>query len=130
MLQSAGDPSDLTRSESTPGTPARMTRYPPGARIEVRDAEWIVRTCESRGAGQRIAAVGASEFVHDEDAAFFTEFDTVELMRPKDTILKQDETPRLAKSRLFLTEEVTAAWREADSIGDPVLRQRVVQALR
>ncbi|MEV4380806.1 DEAD/DEAH box helicase [Streptosporangium sp. NPDC049644] len=78
------------------------TQYPPGARIEVRDAEWIVRTCETRGAGQRITAIGASEFVRDEDAVFFTEFDTVELMRPEDTILEQDETPRFAKSRLFL----------------------------
>ncbi|MFC7648593.1 hypothetical protein ACFQX6_55225 [Streptosporangium lutulentum] len=97
--------------------------YPPGARIEVRDAEWIVRTCtptpvipgteEMRDGrpvlgtgemrdGYRITAVGASEFVRDEDAVFFSGIETVELMRPEETILEQDETPRFAKSRLFL----------------------------
>lgn len=78
-------------------------QYPPGARIEVRDAEWIVRTCTlTKHDGYRITAIGASEFVRDEDAVFFTKLESVELMRPEDTTLEQDETPRFAKSRLFL----------------------------
>ena len=79
------------------------TSYPPGARIEVRDAEWIVRTCtKTAHDGYKITAVGASEFVRDEEAVFFTELDTVKPLRPEETILEQDETPRFAKSRLFL----------------------------
>ncbi|MGW4244583.1 helicase-related protein [Nocardia sp. NPDC004722] len=82
------------------------TAYPPGARIEVRDAEWIVRTCakirHADGDSYRITAVGASEFVRDEEAVFFTELDEISLLRPEDTTLEQDETPRFAKSRLFL----------------------------
>ncbi|WP_433714884.1 helicase-related protein [Nocardia sp. CA-084685] len=83
------------------------TAYPPGARIEVRDAEWIVRTCakvvrDDDRNHYRVTAVGASEFVRDEEAVFFTELDRISLLRPEDTILEQDETPRFAKSRLFL----------------------------
>src|SRR4051794_39381998 len=80
------------------------TAYPPGARIEVRDAEWIVRTCAktAHGDGYKITAVGASEFVRDEDAVFFTELDDVSLLRPEETVLEQDDTPRFAQSRLFL----------------------------
>ncbi|GGQ00536.1 DEAD/DEAH box helicase [Streptosporangium pseudovulgare] len=86
-----------------------QTPYPPGARIEVRDAEWIVRTCgpaepirPGRPGGTRITAVGASEFVRDEDAVFFTAIERVTLMRPEDTVLEHDDTSRFAKSRLFL----------------------------
>ncbi|GAA1717051.1 DEAD/DEAH box helicase [Nonomuraea bangladeshensis] len=79
------------------------TAYPPGARIEVRDAEWIVRTCaKTAHDGHKITAVGASEFVRDEDAVFFTALEKVSLLRPEETVLEQDETSRFAKSRLFL----------------------------
>ena len=78
------------------------TSYPPGARIEVRDAEWIVRTCVPVADGHKITAVGASEFVRDEEAVFFTDLEKVSLLRPEETVLEQDGTPRFAKSRLFL----------------------------
>ncbi|MGI5324455.1 DEAD/DEAH box helicase [Actinomadura nitritigenes] len=78
------------------------TSYPPGARIEVRDAEWIVRTCAPVADGYKITAVGASEFVQDEEAVFFTDLEQVSLLRPEDTVLEQDATPHFAKSRLFL----------------------------
>lgn len=78
------------------------TSYPPGARIEVRDAEWIVRTCAPVADGHKITAVGASEFVRDEEAVFFTDLEKVSLLRPEETVLELDGTPRFAKSRLFL----------------------------
>ncbi|WP_248965312.1 DEAD/DEAH box helicase [Sphaerisporangium perillae] len=79
------------------------TSYPPGARIEVRDAEWIVRTCApTTYDGYKITAVGASEFVRDEEAVFFTKLEEVSLLRPEETVLEQDVTPRFAQSRLFL----------------------------
>ncbi|GIH72624.1 DEAD/DEAH box helicase [Sphaerimonospora thailandensis] len=83
------------------------TSFPPGARIEVRDAEWIVRTCAQLASGgdeprYKITAVGASEFVRDEDAVFFTDLDEVGLLRPEETVLEQDRTPRFAQSRLFI----------------------------
>ncbi|MGW6729940.1 helicase-related protein [Nocardia sp. NPDC055029] len=82
------------------------TAYPPGARIEVRDAEWIVRTCAPithyGEVTYRVTAIGASEFVRDEEAVFFTELDDVSLLEPENTILELDLSPRFAKSRLFL----------------------------
>lgn len=85
-----------------------ISPYPPGARIEVRDAEWIVRTCakldrDDEEPVYRITAVGASEFVRDEEAVFFTDLDSeISLLRPEDTILEHDTTRRFAQSRLFL----------------------------
>ena len=82
--------------------------FPPGARIEVRDAEWIVRTCakldrDGEEDSYRITAVGASEFVRDEEAVFFPDLDRdISVLRPEDTILEHDTTRRFAQSRLFL----------------------------
>lgn len=80
------------------------TAFPPGARIQARAEEWIVRTCAkvAHGDGYKIAAVGASEYVRDEEAVFFTELEDVELIQPEQTELEQDDTPSFAKSRLFL----------------------------
>ncbi|MBE1532627.1 DEAD/DEAH box helicase [Actinomadura algeriensis] len=79
------------------------TSFPPGARIEVRDAEWIVRTCAPTGDGNfKITAVGASEFVRDEEAVFFTDIELPQQLRAEETTLEQDATARFAKSRLFL----------------------------
>ncbi|MEV0230911.1 DEAD/DEAH box helicase [Nonomuraea sp. NPDC050786] len=80
------------------------TPYPPGARILVRDAEWIVRTCAplTYTQGFKVTAIGSSEFVRDEDGVFFTDIEDIELMRPEDTILEQDRTDHFAAGRLFL----------------------------
>ncbi|WP_329521375.1 DEAD/DEAH box helicase [Spirillospora sp. NBC_01491] len=84
-------------------TEAAPTPYAPGARIEVRDAEWMVRTCTPiRRDSFKISAVGVSEFVRDEDAVFFTEIDTVVQLRPEDTELVADTSSAFARSRLYL----------------------------
>lgn len=81
----------------------KRSAFPPGARIEVRDAEWIVRACSQTGPGRyRVTAIGASEFVRDEEAVFFTELEDIGLLQPENTTLELDETPRFAQSRLFL----------------------------
>ncbi|WP_305779781.1 DEAD/DEAH box helicase [Nocardia nova] len=47
--------------------------------------------------------MGASEFVRDEEAVFFTDLDRdISVLRPEDTILEHDTTRRFAQSRLFL----------------------------
>ncbi|POM26103.1 RNA polymerase-associated protein RapA [Actinomadura rubteroloni] len=85
----------MTVSEATP--------YAPGARIEVRDTEWMVRTCTpTEHDGYMIRAIGVSELVRDEDGVFFTGLDDVNPLRPEDTELVADDTPRFAKSRLYL----------------------------
>ena len=55
------------------------TPYPPGARIVVREAEWMVRSCTAtEHDGFKIRATGVSELVRDEDAVFFTELENPE----------------------------------------------------
>ena len=81
------------------------TPYPPGARIVVREAEWMVRSCTATEFdGFKIRATGVSELVRDEDAVFFTALETKEpkLLDPEKTILVPDHTPRFVMSRLFL----------------------------
>ena len=87
----------MTQTGSTP--------YPPGARIVVREAEWMVRSCTpTEHDGYKIRATGVSELVRDEDAVFFTELENPKpvLLKPEETVLVPDETPRFAMSRLFL----------------------------
>src|ERR1022692_694617 len=81
------------------------TPYPPGARIVVREAEWMVRSCTAtEHDGFKIRATGVSELVRDEDGVFFTELENPKpvLLKPEETVLVPDQTPRFAMSRLFL----------------------------
>ncbi|MFI9106646.1 SNF2-related protein [Streptomyces fildesensis] len=85
------------------GTAARHdTRYPPGAQILVRDEEWLVRNATPSEDGDKIEAIGVSEFVRDEEAVFFTGIDTVDLLDPERTRLVADTSSHFRRSRLFL----------------------------
>ena len=86
-------------------TATDSTPFPPGARIVVRDTEWLVRSCTpTAGDGYKITATGVSEFVRDESAVFFTalEHPRPALLRPEETTLVADGTPAFAMSRLYL----------------------------
>ncbi len=77
--------------------------YAPGARVLVRDEEWLVRNAvRTAHDGYLVKVVGASEFVRNEEATFFDGLDEVTLLRPEDTELVADPTPRFRRSRLYL----------------------------
>ncbi|MFF6786154.1 SNF2-related protein [Streptomyces sp. NPDC012510] len=79
------------------------TRYPPGAQILVRDEEWLVKNATPTDHdGDKIEAVGVSEFVRDEEAVFFTKIDEVDLLEPENTRLVPDTSSYFRRSRLFL----------------------------
>ncbi|WP_200305125.1 SNF2-related protein [Streptomyces adelaidensis] len=79
------------------------TRYPPGAQILVRDEEWLVKNAiRTDYDGDKIEAVGVSEFVRDEEAVFFTKIDDVDLLEPENTRLVPDTSSYFRRSRLFL----------------------------
>ncbi|MFD9768787.1 SNF2-related protein [[Kitasatospora] papulosa] len=85
------------------GAQEAETRFPPGAQISVRDEEWLVRnTAPTDHDGERIDAVGVSEFVRDEEAVFFSRIDDVELLDPEKTRLVADTSSYFRRSRLFL----------------------------
>ena len=86
-------------------TASDQTPFPPGARIVVRDTEWLVRSCTpAEPDGYKIRATGVSEFVREEDAVFFTALEEPKpvLLRPEETTLVRDDTPGFAMSRLYL----------------------------
>ena len=86
-----------------PVTSVEDAQFPPGAQILVRDEVWLVRNAtRSEHDGARIEAVGASDFVRDQEAVFFTGLDRIELLDPRRTRLVRDDSPNFRRSRLFL----------------------------
>lgn len=77
--------------------------FAPGARVLVRDEEWIVRsTASSATGGTAVRCTGLSELVQNKDAIFLTELDEVRELRPETTKLVQDRSPHYRQSRLYL----------------------------
>lgn len=77
--------------------------FAPGARVVIRDEEWLVRSCSpvSTG-GMAVRVVGTSELVRNCERTFLTALDEVLEMRPEETVLVTDESPQHRRSRLFL----------------------------
>ncbi|MFD6983558.1 DEAD/DEAH box helicase, partial [Streptomyces sp. NPDC059956] len=102
----------MTAQQSSPpsGQGETGTSLPPGAQIVVRDEEWLVKNVtRTDHDGDRIEAVGISEFVRDQEAVFFTGLERtrdgepgIELMDPAKTTLISDDSPNFRRSRLFL----------------------------
>lgn len=79
-----------------------MAAIAPGARVVVRDEEWMVRRVQHAARGQAITAVGLSELVRNQQATFLTDLDEVTLLRPEDTVLVRDDSPGHRQARLYL----------------------------
>ncbi|MCD6588822.1 MAG: hypothetical protein J7K88_09750, partial [Candidatus Fermentibacteraceae bacterium] len=77
-----------------------MNTVAPGARILVRDAEWVVRRVDRTSTGgQAISAIGISELVRDKEAVFLTEIEEqfksrIQVLKPEETVLVPDESPQ------------------------------------
>ncbi|MEU4133053.1 DEAD/DEAH box helicase [Streptomyces wuyuanensis] len=90
-------------SITAPATSDEDALFPPGAQILVRDEVWLVRNAtRTEHDGARVEAVGASDFVRDQEAVFFTGLDRIELLDPRRTRLVRDDSPNFRRSRLFL----------------------------
>jgi len=80
----------------------------PGARILVRDAEWVVRRVDPTSTGGRaITAFGISELVRSKEAIFLTEIEEttkggIQVLRPEETTLVPDSSPQFRQSMLYL----------------------------
>lgn len=62
----------MARSRATPSAPPPS--FAPGARVEVRDEEWIVRSAKPTGTGATaVHVVGVSEIVRNRQAIFSTQ---------------------------------------------------------
>ena len=75
----------------------------PGARVVVRDEEWLVRrTHKAKPGGSAVHVVGLSNLVRGKEAIFLTDLDTIRELAPEDTDLVADDSPNYRKARLYL----------------------------
>lgn len=75
----------------------------PGARIVVRDEEWLVRRAQKASpGGHAIHVTGLSELVRGKEAIFLTDLDRVTELAPETTRLTTDESPQYRTTRLYL----------------------------
>lgn len=76
----------------------------PGARVVVRDAEWLVRRVDrSASGGQALQVVGVSEIVKDKNAVFLTDIEeAIEVLDPARTALVQDMSSKFKDSLLYM----------------------------
>jgi ERCC4-related helicase len=75
----------------------------PGAMVEVRDEEWLVRsTQQTPSDGLLVRCIGTSTLVRDTESTFSTNLDRVVPMRPEETHLVQDDSPNFRTARLYL----------------------------
>ncbi len=76
----------------------------PGARVVVRDAEWLVRKVNKTSTGdQALTVIGLSELVKDKDAIFLDSIDkNIEVLEPADTKLVADDSSSYQKSMLYM----------------------------
>jgi ERCC4-related helicase len=82
----------------------QKTPFAPGARIVVRDAEWLVRRVDpTLTGGKQLLCVGISELVKDKEAIFLTEIDTnIESLDPAQTDLVCDTSRSYQASLLYI----------------------------
>lgn len=77
--------------------------FAPGARVLIRDEEWLVKaTLPTNTGGAAVRVIGLSELVRNHEAIFLTELDKVTELKPEDTVLVPDDTPQYRRSRLYL----------------------------
>ena len=83
--------------------PAAGPRYAPGARVEIRDEEWMVRGVQATATGgHALRVVGISDLVRGRDAMFLDDLDHVTILDPRATDLVHDSSPRYRKTCLYL----------------------------
>ena len=84
-------------STANRSAPARQQVFAPGLRVEIRDAEWIIKSADLTSAGDHsLLVTGISELVRGKEARFITEIDRVKPLYPEDTELIPDRSPRFA----------------------------------
>ena len=79
----------------------------PGARVECRSAEWMVRSLGRSSDGQQVVdVVGVSAFLREKEARFIVEVEqaagSFKVLQPQDTELVADHSPQYRDSLLFL----------------------------
>ncbi|MEY3370069.1 MAG: hypothetical protein RLZZ361_739 [Cyanobacteriota bacterium] len=77
----------------------------PGARVVIRDAEWLVRRVDTTNTGgKKYTCIGISEIVKDKEAIFLDEVEKaeIEVLDPAQTKLVQDQSRSYQASLLYI----------------------------
>ncbi|MCM0001663.1 MULTISPECIES: helicase-related protein [Bacillus cereus group] len=80
----------------------RTKMIAPGARVEVRGEEWIVKNVKPVKNGFSYKVVGVSELVRDHEVIFLSTLDDVIEIKPEDTQFVLDKSSQYRKSRLYI----------------------------
>ena len=83
----------------------------PGARVVIRDAEWVIRRVDrSPDGGYQLVCDGVSELVREREAIFLTTLEPgIQVLDPAETRLVPDPSPGFADSRLYLESQLRQA---------------------
>ena len=82
----------------------------PGARVIVRDAEWIVRRVDHAPGGYQIVCDGVSELVRGREAVFLTVLEpTIQVLDPAETELVPDDSAQFTDSILYMESQLRQA---------------------
>ena len=79
------------------------TLFPaPGARVVIRDAEWVVRHVDMiSGEAYELVRDGVSELVREQEAVYLSSLEQIEALDPARTRLTPDRSPEFADSLLY-----------------------------
>ncbi len=93
----------------------------PGARIECRSAEWVVRSLGKSSDNRTVVdMVGISPFLREKEARFLVEVEkaagSFKVLQSEDTELVQDHSPHYRDSLLFIEAHLRRSVPTDDSL--------------
>ena len=89
----------------------------PGARVVIRDAEWIVRRVDMIADGAyQLMCDGVSELVREQEAVYLSTLEQIEVLDPALTRLVPDRSPGFADSLLYMESQLRTTVPNDDSI--------------
>lgn len=94
--------------------------FAPGARVEIRDAEWVIRRVDlTSDKGYQLTCDGISELVRGKEAIFLTQLedqDNVKILDPATTTLVQDKSNSFEQSLLYIESQLRQATANDEQI--------------
>ncbi|VAW84752.1 putative ATP-dependent helicase [hydrothermal vent metagenome] len=97
---------------------AQLQNYAPGARLVIRDTEWVLRRVDlSSDGGYQLTCDGISELVHGQTNMFLTQIeDDIQTLDPAKTQLEQDLSDKFAQGLLYIESQLRQAIPNDESI--------------
>ena len=94
--------------------------FAPGARVEIRDAEWVIRRVDmTTDNGYQLTCNGISELVRGKEGIFLTKLeghDKVKVLDPATTVLVQDSSNSFERSLLYIESQLRQATANDEQI--------------